>query len=98
MQARVLTLAIIGPSGGAFQRVDNHSGPKFSGFVDRGTLDRVVVSFFWIGGPIYTEVKEEATIFEAYGGAWRRVASHLDPKFSGLVDLGPMNLVVALVL
>ena len=38
------------------------------------------------------------TIFEDYGGAWRRVASHLDLKFSSLVDLGPMDLVVALVL
>ena len=43
-------------------------------------------------------MKEEATTFEAYGGAWRRVALHLDLKFSGLVDLGPMDLVASLVL
>ena len=76
--------------GSAWQRVDDHLGLKFSDFADRGTLDRVVVSVFWIGGLICIEVKE-ATIFKVYGGAWRRVAWHLDLKFSGLVDLGPMH-------
>ena len=71
--------------------MDDHLGLKFSGFADRGTLDRVVVSIFWIGGLICTKVKEEATIFKVYGGAWRCVAWHLDLKFSGLVDLGPMH-------
>ena len=61
---------ITSPSGGACQRVDDHLGMQFLGFVDRGTLDQVVVSIFWIGGPIYTEMKGEAMIFEAYGGTW----------------------------
>ena len=31
-------------------------------------------------------------------GVWRSIAIHLDLKLSGFVDLGPMDLVVALVL
>ena len=92
------TLAITGASGGVCQRVDDHLGLKFLGFADRGTLDWVVVSIFWIGGPICIEAKEEATIFEAYGGAWRHVAWHLNIKFLGFVDRGLMYLVVAPVL
>ena len=51
------------------RRVAVFLGLKFSGFENRGTLDRVAVSVHWIGDPIYIEVKEETTTFEAYGGA-----------------------------
>ena len=44
--SRKLTLVITGLSGGAWQRVDNRLGLKFSDFVDQGTVDRVVVSIF----------------------------------------------------
>ena len=64
-------------------------GLKFWHFVDLGPLDRVVRLVFSIGEPFCTDVKEEATTVDAYGGAWRSVASQLDLKFSGLVDLGP---------
>ena len=37
-------------------------------------------------------------IAEPSGGAWRRVAVRLDLKFSGFVDRGPMDRVVASVL
>ena len=63
-------LVIAGHSGWAWRCVHDLLSLKFSGFVDRGTLDRVAVYVFWIGGLIYTEVKEEATIFRSL---WWRV-------------------------
>ena len=41
--------------------------------------------------------KTEAVTVDFSGGAWRHVVGHLDLK-SGLVDLGLIDLVVALVL
>ena len=46
VRARDMTLVISVRSGGAWKRVAHRLGPKFLCFVDRGTVDLLVLSVF----------------------------------------------------
>ena len=96
--ARVKMLIIAVPSGGAWQRVAHRLWPKFLGFVDRSTVDLLVLSVFWNLEHICTCLKEEATISEACSRAWRRVLALVILIFQGFINWSPFKVLVGSVL
>ena len=96
--AREMTLLITGPSGGAWQRVAHRLWPKFLGFVDRSTVDLLVLSVFWNLEHICTGLKDEAAISEACSRAWRRVLAPVILIFQGFINWSPFKVLVGSVL